>query len=144
MPKFIRLVLAVVLGFVVGSAVNMALIKVGGSVVPPPAGTDVTTMEGLKAALLLFEAKHFLFPFLAHALGTSVGAFIAALLAPGKSVVPAYVAGCMFLAGGVASIVMLPSPLWFSAVDLLLAYLPTTWLAQTLAASMKRGRADTA
>ena len=144
MPKFFRLVLAVVLGFVAGSAVNMALIKLGGRVVPPPAGSDLTTMEGLKAALPLFESKHFLFPFLAHALGTFVGAFIAALLAPGKSVVPAYVVGCMFLTGGVANIVMLPSPLWFSAVDLLLAYLPMAWLAQALVARMKRGRASAA
>ena len=134
MPRLLRILLAVVLGLVIGSIVNMALITVSGKVIPPPPGAVVTTMEGLKAALPHFEARHFLFPFLAHALGTLIGAFIAAMLAPAKSVVPAYVVGCLFLAGGIANVVMLPAPLWFSALDLLLAYLPAAWVAQSLAA----------
>ena len=44
------------------------------SIISPPKGVDVTTMEGLKAYLHLFEPKHFIFPFLAHALGTFAGA----------------------------------------------------------------------
>ena len=51
----------------------MGLIMLSGKVIPPPAGSDVATMEGLKASLHLFEPKHFVFPFLAHALGTLVG-----------------------------------------------------------------------
>ena len=35
MPKTVRIVLAVVLGFIVGSLVNMSLILVSGSVIPP-------------------------------------------------------------------------------------------------------------
>lgn len=95
-------------------------------------------MAGLKASLHLFEAKHFLFPFLAHALGTLVGAFVAGLLAPGRSVVPAYAVGGLFLLGGIANVLMLPVPLWFSAADLLLAYAPTAWLGQALAARARR------
>ena len=70
-----RLILAVIAGLVVGSLVNMALVMLSGHVIPPPAGVDTATTEGLKAAMPLFEPKHFLFPFLAHAVGTLVGAF---------------------------------------------------------------------
>ncbi len=49
-------------------------------------------MEGLKASLLLFEAKHFVFAFLAHALGALFG---------------------------IANAFMLPSPLWFNAIHML-------------------------
>ena len=139
MVRFLRLVAAVVLGFIVGSIVNMGLIMVSGSVIPPPPGADVTTMEGLKASMHLFEAKHFVFPFLAHALGTLVGAFVAGVLAPGRSAIPAYVVGGLFLLGGIANVVMLPSPVWFSAVDLLLAYIPAAWLGQKLAARVRPG-----
>ena len=140
MPKLLRSVLAVVLGFVAGSAVNMGLILLGSTVIPPPPGADVTTMEGLRASLQLFEPKHFVFPFLAHAVGTFVGAFVAASLAPGKWATPAYVVGGLFLLGGIANVHMLPAPAWFSAVDLLLAYLPAAWLGNTLAArSFRRG-----
>ena len=40
------------------------------SLIPPPEGADVTTLEGLKTSMHLFQPKHFLMPFLAHALGT--------------------------------------------------------------------------
>jgi hypothetical protein len=133
MPSWLRVVLAVVLGIVVGSAVNMALITVSGRVIAPPAGADVTTTAGLKASMHLFEPKHFLFPFLAHAVGTLAGAFVAALVAPGRSWTAALVVGGFFLLGGIASVFMLPAPAWFSALDLVLAYLPAAWLAHRLA-----------
>ena len=63
MNPMIKNILAVILGFVIGSAVNMGIIMVSGSIIPPPIGADVTTMEGLKASIHLFEPKHFLFPF---------------------------------------------------------------------------------
>ena len=129
-----RLVLAVVAGFVVGSAVNMALITVSGKVIPPPAGADVTTAEGLKASLHLFEPRHFVFPFLAHALGTLAGAAVATLLTPLRRPGPAYAVGGLFLLGGIASALMLPAPAWFIALDLVLAYLPSAWIAHRLVA----------
>jgi hypothetical protein len=140
MTRILRALLSVVLGLVVGSVVNMGLIWLGGRVIAPPPGADVTTVEGLKASLHLFEARHFVFPFLAHALGTLAGAFVAGLLAPGKSAIPAYVVGGFFLLGGIANVVMLPAPVWFCVVDLLLAYLPSAWLGQTLAAGRRLGR----
>jgi hypothetical protein len=111
----------------------MSLIMLGPNLIPPPAGADVTTMEGLKASLHLFEAKHFVFPFLAHALGTLAGAFVARLLAPGNSTLPARMVGGLFLLAGIANVVLLPAPAWFSATDLVLAYLPAAWLGQALA-----------
>ena len=144
MAKFLRPTLAVVVGFVIGSAVNMGLIVVGGSVIPPPAGADVTTMEGLKASIHLFEPKHFLFPFLAHALGTLVGAMTATLAVRGKSAVPAYVVGGLFSLGGIANVFMIPGPLWFNAVDLLLAYVPAAWLGNALAGRMQQAPRPTA
>jgi hypothetical protein len=128
--RVLRLVLAVVAGFVIGSLVNMLLIRVSGSVIPPPAGVDVTDMEALKASIHLFEPKHFVFPFLAHALGTFVGALVAKLLTPGRTNGPAWVVGILFLLGGISAVFMIPAPLWFIAVDLIGAYLPAAWLAQ--------------
>ena len=139
MARFLRMLLAVVLGLIIGSVVNMGLIMLSGKIIAPPSGADVTTMEGLKASMHLFEAKHFVFPFLAHALGTLVGAFVAGLLAPGRSAVPAYVVGGLFLLGGIANVVMLPAPIWFCALDLLLAYFPAAWLGQVLAARARQG-----
>ena len=131
--RIARMILAGVVGLVVGSIVIMGLVMVGPQVFPPPGGADVTTMEGLKASLHLFEPRHFVFPFLAHALGTFVGAWLATLVAPGRSPVPGWIVGVLFLAGGIANVMMLPAPYWFSAVDLIFAYLPMAWLALKVA-----------
>lgn len=140
MHNVLRFVLAVVAGLVVGGVINMGLILVSGSVIAPPAGADVTTAEGLKASLPLYEPRHFIFPFLAHALGTLGGAFVAALLAPGRAAGPSYVVGGLFLLGGLTNVLMLPAPIWFSALDLIAAYLPAAWLGHRVASRRhKRG-----
>lgn len=140
MPRPLHLLLATVAGFILGSVVNMALIKLGGTLIPAPAGTDMSTMEGLKAALPLFQPEHFLFPFLAHALGTLAGALVAALAAPQASRAPAWAVGVLFLMGGVANVFMLPGPVWFNAADVLLAYLPMAWLGLLIAARIQQAR----
>lgn len=121
-------ILAVVAGAVIGSVVNMSIITMSGSIIPPPEGADVTTMEGLKASMHLFQPKHFLMPFLAHALGTLVGAFIAARFAANNHFRFALIVGFIFLAGGIANVMMLPSPLWFTMLDLVVAYIPMAYL----------------
>lgn len=128
----IRNVVAVITGFIGGSIVNMTLINMSSMIIPPPEGADVTTMEGLKASMHLFEPKHFLFPFLAHALGTFSGACIAALIAATNRYTITWIIGGLFMLGGIANIILLPSPLWFTALDLLLAYMPMAYLAAKL------------
>ncbi|MEM8909434.1 MAG: hypothetical protein AAGD05_16425 [Bacteroidota bacterium] len=134
MNPIVRNVLALITGFVIGSVVNMGLITLGGSIVLPPEGVDVTNMESLKANMHLFEPKHFLFPFLAHALGTLVGAFVAAKLAATHQMKFAWGVGIFFLIGGIANALMLPgAPTWFVALDWVAAYLPMGWLGGKLA-----------
>ena len=129
----IRNILAVVAGLIVGSMVNMGLIMVSGSVIPLPPGVDASNMESLKSSMHLFEAKHFLFPFLAHALGTLAGAWLAALIAAGHKVRFALGIGAFFMIGGVMNVFLLPSPAWFAVLDLAAAYIPMGFLGGTLA-----------
>jgi len=132
MNPIVKNILAILFGLFIGGAVNMSIIMVSGSIIPPPEGTDLKTMEGLLAAMPLMEPKHFLMPFLAHALGTLVGAFITAKIAANNKMTFALVIGCCFLIGGIMNIVMLPSPLWFTIVDLVLAYIPMSYLSGTI------------
>ncbi len=132
MYPILKNILAVVLGLIVGSIVNMGIIMISGSIIPPPAGADVTTMEGLKSSMHLFEPRHFIMPFAAHALGTFVGAIIAALIAASHRMTFALVIGCVFLVGGIANVFLLPSPLWFTIVDLVFAYIPMSYLGGRL------------
>ncbi len=120
--------LAVLVGIVLGSVINMAIITISGSIIPPPDGADLKTMEGLKASMHLMQPKHFLFPFLAHALGTLVGAILAFKIAASRNSQMALIVAVLFLIGGIANVIMLPSPMWFNVVDLVGAYLPMWYL----------------
>jgi hypothetical protein len=124
--------ISIIAGLVIGNIVNMAIIMVSKDVIPPPTGADVTTLEGLKASIHLFKPINFLMPFLAHAAGTFSGAYLAAKLAASFKSKIALSIGFIFLIGGVANIMMLPSPIWFSVLDLTIAYLPMSYIAGKL------------
>lgn len=128
MNPILKNILAVIAGVFLGGALNMLLIMVSGKVIPPPEGSDLTTMEGLKAAMPLMGPRHFIMPFLAHALGTLVGAMVAAAIAASHKMRFAIGIAIWFLIGGLINIIMLPSPMWFTVVDLVLAYLPMGYL----------------
>ena len=138
MPKVLRNILAIVAGLIVGSVVNMAIVTLGPALIPPPAGVDPTNAESLAGAMHLFEPRHFLMPFLAHALGTLAGALVAWLIAASHKARFAYAIGVVFLCGGIAACFMIPAPAWFMALDLILAYLPMAWLATRLGGWLRR------
>jgi len=127
-------ILAVLAGLVLGSIANMGIIMISGSIIPPPEGADVTTMEGLLESIHLFEPKHFIMPFLAHALGTLVGAIVATWIAPSHKKTFALVIGLFFLLGGIVNAFALPSPAWFIGLDLIVAYIPMALLGHKIAA----------
>ena len=140
MPNLLRNVLALLAGIAIGGGVNMALITLSPSLIPPPAGVDVTSAEGLGKAMHLFEPRHFIMPFLAHAVGTLAGALAAYLIAASYKVQIAFVIGAVFLCGGVAASFMIPAPTWYIALDLLAAYLPMAWLGIQIGNRMKQGK----
>jgi hypothetical protein len=138
MHPILKNILAIIAGLVIGSLVNGALIAVSGKIIPPPNGADVTTMDGLKASLHLFEPKHFVFPFLAHALGTLVGAFVTAMIAANNKMKFAIAIGVLFFIAGLINVFMLPAPMWFNVVDLALAYLPMAYFGGKWATQKKQ------
>ncbi len=125
--------LAAIVGFVAGSVVNLGLVTIGMIVVPLPEGTDVSTMEAVRKSMQLLAPVNFIFPLLAHAIGTLAGAFVAAKLAASHQMVFAIGVGVLFLIGGLAMILNCGGPVWFVASDLLMAYIPMAYIGGFLA-----------
>ncbi|MCX8052143.1 MAG: trehalose-phosphatase [Chlorobi bacterium] len=140
--NILKLVLAIAIGLALGGIVNMALVAIGGYFITPPAGADMSTAEGIRAALPQLEARHYLFPFLAHALGTLVGAFVAVKITWHYKQVAALAVGGLFFVGGVIAARMIPAPTWFIALDLIAAYFPFAWLGYIVARYGTRSAAD--
>ena len=128
MNPILKNVLAVIVGAAVGIAVNFGLIILGPNIIPVPEGIDVMDAESLKAGMHLFQPKHFIFPFLAHALGTLAGALVAAKIAVMHQMKFALGIGVFFLAGGIMAVNSMSAPLWFEILDLVVAYIPMAWL----------------
>lgn len=129
MSNALRNTLAVVAGVAVGAVLNGLLITISPSLIPPPEGVDVTNTEALQRGIHLFQPQHFVMPWLAHALGTLVGAFVTYRLAASHRGRLPYLVGGLFFIGGVSATMMIPAPVWFIALDLIGAYFPMAWLA---------------
>lgn len=138
MSPIIKYIIAVIVGVVVGSGVNMGLVNIGPSIIPLPDGADISTMEGLAESMSLLSPANFLFPFLAHALGTLVAAFVAAKIAGSHEMRFGIGLGVFFLLGGITAANMLGGPVWFIAVDLIMAYIPMGILGAKLAAGSEQ------
>ena len=59
MKNIYKNILGVLAGVLWGNMLNMGIIMISGKIIPPPAGANLTTMEGLIAAMPLMEPKHF-------------------------------------------------------------------------------------
>ena len=127
MRPFLKSGLAVLAGIFIGGIANFGIIILSSSIIPPPDGVDVSNIESIKANIHLYKPIHFLFPFLAHSLGTFSGAVLAIKIS--KQTKIAYMVALVFLYGGISMITQVPSPMWFTVLDLGLAYIPMAWLA---------------
>ena len=137
MNPIARNILAALAGIVVASLVNMGIVFLGNALVPLPEGVDGASMESIGANMHLFKPVNFLFPFLAHAVGTLAGAFTAARIAVHRPMLFALGIGALYLLGGISAAYMVGGPAWFNATDLLLAYIPMGYLGGVLARRQK-------
>ena len=121
MNSIIKNILALIGGGLVGMVANMGLIITGNQLIP--FSENINPMNAMN-----WEIRYFIFPFLAHAIGTLSGAFIAAKFSASYHMLFAICIGIFFLSGGISMVFILPAPIWFIVIDLIFAYLPMGWL----------------
>lgn len=132
MHPVLRGILAVIVGWFVGSFVNMAIIEIGHKLFPVDV-YDPNNIDAYIAAFKTLEFKYFVFPLLGHAIGTLVGAFVAALVVKKNKMKFALAIGGLFFIGGVLVNIWFKSPLWFWIVDIVFAYIPMAWIGGKIA-----------
>ncbi|SVC66066.1 uncharacterized protein METZ01_LOCUS318920 [marine metagenome] len=120
MKTIITNILVLLGGCVSGSVVNMGLIIAGNQLIPMADG-----MNPMDATM--WEIRYFIFPFLAHAIGTLSGAFIVAKYTVSYHMILAICIGIFFLLSGISMVFIMPAPVWFIVADLSLAYIPMGW-----------------
>ena len=138
MKKILFNILAVFTGLFCGAFVNGGIINLSNDLIPPPPGTNLKTMEGLIHAMSIMEPKHFIMPFLAHALGTFVGGTLCSFIAKSHHLLLSLLIGLSFFIGGFIMVLQLPAPLWFELIDLIFAYFPMAFFAYWVVSKRKR------
>jgi hypothetical protein len=132
----VRSILSIVAGIVLAVVVIFAFQIVVMAVYPLPAGTDRTDSESMKKAIAAMPAGAFAILLVGYAVGTCAGAWLAATIARRAPVVHGLIVGAFFLFGNIANVAMLPHPLWYVVVSMLL-FLPVAWVGARWAAARK-------
>lgn len=134
------MVLAVVVGLFVGGMVNMGILGMIPKFFPYPDGLDPNVTEDIATFIQTAPFGAFVLVWLAHWGQAFVGGIVAALIAPnGKKIMSAMIVGALTMVGGIATIFMIPSPVWHIIIDLL-GYLPVAWLGGTIGKKLMPGQ----
>lgn len=133
MSTNLKNILFVIGGFVVGSIVNMAIVFISFKLLPLPEGFDMNDPDMINRAIESFKPVHFVYPLLAHGLGTLAGAFFTARFVSNAKLQYAMIIGLLFFIGGIMNMQEIIAPMWFNVTDLIVAYFPMAWLGYVLA-----------
>jgi hypothetical protein len=130
--KFTQYVLPVVAGAMAG----MILISFGQQgmqlVYPMPAGTNINDKVGLGRAIAQMPMGAFVLLLANYCVCSFLAGIIATYVAKRVTGRPAIVVGIVLTLAGVANVVTIPHPLWFSIVSCLV-YLPCSYLGYLVA-----------
>ena len=115
----------VIISIVIGMIINIGLIIIGGMIFP--LSENFKPMNAIN-----WDLKYFIFPFLAHSIGTLSGAFVASKLSRNYHIIIPGIVGLYFLSGGIYMVTILPAPIWFICLDLIICYIPMCLLGWSL------------
>ena len=115
-----------VLPVVVGAMSGMILITLGEmaihNVYPLPPGTDLYDADSLAKAMKQMPQSALLFLLVNYVISSFLAGIIATLISGRITFRPAMVVGIVLTLAGLYNVVVLPHPLWFSIINLLVYF----------------------
>ena len=123
-------ILAGVAGVLVAGLLVWLVEMVGHSVYPPPADLDFADADAMRAYMQTLQVGAFLFVGAAWFAGALGGTFTACRIGDANPLIYAVVVGGLMFAASTANLVMIPHPMWFSALGLA-GVLVGTWLGMS-------------
>jgi len=129
-----RRVLGVIVGLVVAFVCVQGAELISHQLYPFPPGADMHDMATIKRFVATLPPPAFVLVLAGWLVGTLLGTFVAAKI--GRSRVPAYVLGAILLAAGIMNSIVIPQPLWFSAVSVVI-FVVGTFIGARLATTRR-------
>lgn len=113
--RILRKIAAVITGLVVAWLAVSGAEAIVHKMYPPPLGTNMHDMKAIKKFVSTLPPLAFVLVLLGWLIATLAGTFVAAKI--GRSAVPGYIVGAILLAAGIANSIIIPQPVWFSALS---------------------------
>src|ERR1041384_7388844 len=110
--RFLRSILGIFLGMVIGGIVIGGVQMVNGYFHPMPPGTDPTNRESVRQAFALLPLTAHLGLLAAYLLGVFFAAFAASKIAGYSEVLHGFVISLLFTFIGISYFAMFPTPIW--------------------------------
>lgn len=122
-----RVVLATIIGLIVGNVVNMGILSLFIPVeVMPGADENAAFLKAMES----FTTVDYLIPLAAHGFGLLSGLLVARLICK-TSNIPIYIVGILHLIGTIIVQFMIPAPVWFHIVDVILPIIIILYFLRT-------------
>ena len=128
----VRNVAAAITGIVTAFVLIMLIEKLGHSIYPPPPDIDFSDPEAMRPYIATLPFLALLFPMIAWVVATFAGTALACKIGTANPLAFAAVVGGLVLAGTIANLIVIPHPVWFSAVSLA-AIAASAWIAVRVA-----------
>ncbi len=132
-----RRILAVIAGLFAGFLIVALVEALSPLLFTMPAGLNPKNPESIRQYAEQIPAGSLVVVLLAHALGSFGGGWLAALVARVKPVQHALIVGALVMIAGIVNLVIIPHPLWFSILDVLV-YMPSAYLGGTMVTSTSK------
>ncbi len=105
-------------GVVIAGLLVWIVEKIGHAVYPPPFGLDFADPDAMRAYIAMLPLGALLFVAAAWFIGTAGGTFAACKLGTARRFIFALVVGGFMLVATAINLVMIPHPMWFSALGI--------------------------
>jgi len=107
--------------------ITFSIISLGHLIVPTPDGIDTNDFESIKSNFHLFELKHFVFPLVAHIVGTFVASFLVSYLAMTHKLWFALGIGVLFMLVSLSLSIRIDYFNWIGIVEIA-QYIPVSFM----------------
>ncbi|MBC8203485.1 MAG: hypothetical protein H8E91_06610, partial [Planctomycetes bacterium] len=112
MVRILIAIVAVIVGLIVGSAVNWGIGSLNVVFFPMPEGVPWQDTDAIIAWIKTLPQQAFILVLLAHLSQSFVGGFVAALIAKQNMMCVALVVGAISMLAGIANMLMIHAPAW--------------------------------
>ena len=119
----VRRITGVVVGLIAGGLGVFLIEGISSFMYPAPPGFDWQDREAVRQFVVALPAGAFLIVLAAHGIGTFLAGFTCAAIVQERWLAGPIIIAALLLLGGISNLLMIPHPIWFATVDVLL-YIP--------------------